>query len=99
MYVIVKKDGDELYVLAEVYFGSDLCPDMPEVIVKTQWTSVDPSDIDAPYMADLMFFQNKTDAFALLVSMTLFGEEILLYDVVPVLGWCIAPIEEVPGDA
>ena len=89
MYVIVNKNGDELCVLSEVYFGSDLCPDMPDVFVKTHWTSIDPSTLDAPYMADLLFFQDKAHAYALLVAMKQFGVEILFYEVVYVEGWCV----------
>lgn len=75
MYVIAKKRGDEFYFLSEVYFGSDLADECPQVMVRTQWQWADLSELDYPYVSDLMYFENKADAYALLVAMDLLGEE------------------------
>lgn len=84
MYVIAKKKGDEFYYLSEVYFGSDRSRDMPQAIVKTQWLWADPDCLDYPYVSDLLYFENKTDAYALLVAMELLGDATILYQVVSV---------------
>lgn len=86
MYVIGKVKGEEFYFLSEVDFGSNLSPEMPEVLVHTQWTWADPSSLDYPYNADLMYFENRSDAYALLVAMDLMGEEIITYQIICVEG-------------
>lgn len=75
MYVIAKKRGDEFSFLSEVFFGSDLTKKFPQVMVRTQFTFSDLPELDYPYNSDLMYFENKADAYALLVAMDLLGAE------------------------
>lgn len=103
MYVISKKIGDEFYFLSEVYFGSDLCPHFPQIIVKTQWLWADPNCLDCPYVSDYLYFENKTDAYSLFIALDLLGDETILYEIRYVEVSAdhpenVAPREEVPGN-
>lgn len=84
MYVIAKKVGDEFYFLSEVFFGSDLSKDCPSTMVRTQFTWADLFEIDYPYNPDLMYFEDKTDAYSLLVAMDHLGAETIGFRVVDV---------------
>lgn len=74
MYVIVRKDPDCYSFLSEVYFGSTRHPDSPMIHVACTWIPY-PDPYSNLLDSDLIYFENRSEAYSLLVAMELCGEE------------------------
>lgn len=75
MYVIAKKVDEIYWVLSEVWIGSE-DSFSPSIFVSAKWEDIDFWVQSESHKREFMVFGNKSDAYALLITLEHLGQEI-----------------------